>query len=322
MYAGEFEIDSINSVEDTKGNNGEKGALKATNLRLIWVAQKNPRTNLSIGYDCILNTNVRLANSRLRGNSEALYVMSKFGGTRFEFIFTSLVQKSPRLFTTVQAVYKAYESTKLFRDLKLRGAIMKDKNLILLPDEQIVDKVPGVWNLSSEQGNLGALIVTNVRIVWYANLAENFNVSIPYVQVKLLDVRHSKFGEALVIQTSSRSGSYTLGFKIDPAPKLRETQKQLQNLHKIYSANPNYGVKFQSAEETKPVEDVRVQHIPDKIEVIDDDDIDIIGAYYADANKNSDKNIIFSTEIGLAIEELPKNVTLSKLWNVIPTNAN
>ena len=30
---GEFEIDSINSVEDTKGNNGDRGYLIVTNLR-------------------------------------------------------------------------------------------------------------------------------------------------------------------------------------------------------------------------------------------------------------------------------------------------
>jgi hypothetical protein len=37
--------------------------------------------------------------------------------------------------------------------------------------------------LSSEQGNLGTCFVTNVRVVWFANLAENFNVSIPYLQM-------------------------------------------------------------------------------------------------------------------------------------------
>ena len=183
LVRGEFEIDSINSVEDTKGNNGEKGALRATNLRLIWVAHKNSNINLSIGYNAVLNTSVRLANSRLRGNSEALFVMAKHGGTRFEFIFTSLVKKSPRLFTTVQAVFRAYETSKLYRDLKLRGAIMKEKNLIVLPNEQIIDKVTGVWNLSSEQGNLGTFFITNVRLVWFANLADNFNVSIPYLQI-------------------------------------------------------------------------------------------------------------------------------------------
>lgn len=44
---GEVEIDSINAVEDTKGNNGEKGQLSVTNLRIIWCSHKDPRTNLS-----------------------------------------------------------------------------------------------------------------------------------------------------------------------------------------------------------------------------------------------------------------------------------
>jgi len=78
---------------------------------------------------------------------------------------------------------RAYETSRLYRELKLRGAIVKDKTLILLPREQIVNKVGGVWNLSSEQGNLGTFFVTNIRVVWFANLAENFNVSIPYLQI-------------------------------------------------------------------------------------------------------------------------------------------
>ena len=41
----------------------------------------------------------------------------------------------------------------------------------------------GVWNLSSEQGNLGSFFFTNVRVVWHANSAANFNVSLPYMQI-------------------------------------------------------------------------------------------------------------------------------------------
>lgn len=142
--------------------------------------------------------------------------MTKYAGTRFEFIFTSLVRASPRLFTTVQAVFRcadsgvveerrlsplptivclffpnrplplrrrAYETSKLYRDLKLRGAIVKDGHLNQLPDEEVFHRIDGVWNLSSEQGNLGSFFITNVRVVWHAKLAENFNVSIPYMQM-------------------------------------------------------------------------------------------------------------------------------------------
>ena len=36
---GEKVIDSIAHVEDTKGNNGERGSLLITNLRLIWFSE-------------------------------------------------------------------------------------------------------------------------------------------------------------------------------------------------------------------------------------------------------------------------------------------
>ena len=80
-------------------------------------------------------------------------------------------------------LYRAYSSSKLYRELKLRGAILVEKHLKVLPQETIIDSVNGVWNLSSDQGNLGTAIITNVRLVWYANMNELFNISIPYLQI-------------------------------------------------------------------------------------------------------------------------------------------
>ena len=175
-------IDSINSVEDTKGNNGERGSLLVTNLRIIWASHANSTINLSIGLNTILSANIKTAKSKLRGHTQALCILAKFS-TRFEFVFTSLVKNSPRLFSTIQSVLRAYETSKLYRDLKLRGSIVKDGELLLLPQEQVFSKLNGIWNLSSEQGNLGSFFLTNVRVVWHANLATNFNVSLPYMQI-------------------------------------------------------------------------------------------------------------------------------------------
>lgn len=47
LRKGEVLIDSINSVEDTKGNNGERGSLSVTNLRIMWACHRSRRTNLS-----------------------------------------------------------------------------------------------------------------------------------------------------------------------------------------------------------------------------------------------------------------------------------
>lgn len=46
-------MDRIDGVEDTKGNNGDRGVLRITNLRLIWHASAIPRINLSVGYQII-----------------------------------------------------------------------------------------------------------------------------------------------------------------------------------------------------------------------------------------------------------------------------
>ncbi|KAK2159931.1 hypothetical protein LSH36_143g03008 [Paralvinella palmiformis] len=87
---GEKLIDRLDTIEDTKGNNGERGRLLITNLRLLWHSQSTPRVNLSIGYHCVLNISTKTAQSKLRGITEALYVLTKCNNTRFEFIFTNL----------------------------------------------------------------------------------------------------------------------------------------------------------------------------------------------------------------------------------------
>lgn len=44
------------------------------------------------------------------------------------------------------------------------------------------------------QGNLGTFYITNVRLVWHANMNDTFNVSIPYLQmVRINTIRISFF---------------------------------------------------------------------------------------------------------------------------------
>ena len=70
LRRGEFIIDSLEPVEDTKGNNGESGVLQVTNLRMIWMSTHNVKTNLSIGYSAVVNIHIRAANSRLKTQFE------------------------------------------------------------------------------------------------------------------------------------------------------------------------------------------------------------------------------------------------------------
>ena len=67
---------------------------QVTNLRILWISHKSSRTNLSVGFQSVVSINIRKAKSKLRGATQALYIMTKFSGSRFEFIFTSLVHHS------------------------------------------------------------------------------------------------------------------------------------------------------------------------------------------------------------------------------------
>ena len=242
----------------------------------------------------------------------------------------------PALFNAVQQVYKSYDNTKLYRDLKLRGAIIKDKTLILLPHENVYSKIEGVWNLSSDQGNLGSFFITNVRLVWHANLAENFNVSIPYMQVKVVKVRDSKFGHALVIETMARSGGYVLGFRIDPMDTLLNVFQEIKTLHSVYAVTPIWGVVFDQNKANQAVLDANEKGkkveatitVSEDVEIVDNAHVDVLASYLADGASGGSGGggggdgsvgveLVYDKELGLAVEKLrdPK-ITMRELWSV------
>lgn len=308
MRRGEKMIDSINSVEDTKGNNGERGSFFVSNLRLVWTSHKRSRTNLSIGFATILSISIKKTKSKLRGVSQALHLMCRHDSHRFEFVFTSLVQNSPRLFTTAQSVLRAYETTKLYRDLKLRISLVRNGALSTLPREKIFSETNGVWNLSSEQGNLGKMFVTNIRIVWHANLAQNFNVSVPYTQINSeVSIRSSKFGPALVVE----SCGYVLGFKMDPPEKLDALKKEISSLHSLFRENPIFGVEFESEEVQEDVP--RFKRTEDDCHILEDEQGDqmILMA----SHPQTDEIVFDSTYLGLCVQKT--SADLQQLWTTV-----
>ncbi|XP_028140363.1 Bardet-Biedl syndrome 5 protein homolog isoform X4 [Diabrotica virgifera virgifera] len=320
LINGEKVIDKLDNIEDTKGNSGFRGRLIITNIRVLWHSSSSPRINLSIGFGCILSTNTKMVNSRLRGTTQALQVLTLSRGTRYEFIFTNLVPGNTRHFISVMGVHKAYNSSKLYRELKLRGAVVHNKQLKILPLEQVVSTVSGVWNLSSDQGSLGTFIVTNVRFVWFADVNEGFNISLPYLQIDRIAIRDSKFGTALVITSSESSGLYVLGFKVDPEEKLKILFKELSSLHTVYTTKPTFGVEYKwtSSQNTKE----HNNNIIAEFEAFDESKNEIsnsISAYLADEGHSKDRLPAFCPELGLAVESIKEGYTLQKLWEVIPS---
>uniref|UniRef100_A0A1B6DL88 BBSome complex member BBS5 PH domain-containing protein n=2 Tax=Clastoptera arizonana TaxID=38151 RepID=A0A1B6DL88_9HEMI len=323
MRPGEEIIDRLDYIEDTKGNGGDKGRLLITNLRIIWHSLSSPKIRLTIGFNCIINASTKIVNSKLRGTTEALHILTKYNNSRYEFIFTNLVPGNMRHFTSVMGVHKAFLSSKIYRELKLRGAVVKDKQLKILPLENIYTTVDGVWNLSSDQGNLGSFIITNIRLVWFADMNETFNISLPHIQIASVKIRESRFGPALVIESSTQSGGYVLGFRLDPPTKLHSVARELSSLHAIHSEKPEFGVQFVMTSHAPMVEVEPI--LPEEVEELDDSARDVsttLSAYYADHREGEERPPVYCPELGLAIESLKEGFTLASLWQVIPPPTN
>ncbi|KAG8223411.1 hypothetical protein J437_LFUL003684 [Ladona fulva] len=289
MRGGEKILDILNSVEDSKGNIGDIGRLIVTNLRIIWHSVTSTKISLcnaffycctislwlflsgsfqnfaAIGWSSILLLTQKttlivglsyytklflLLYERELGECEVIQLLTKTPDMKFEFIFTNLLPRAIKDFSSVITVHRSYTSTRSYRELKLRGAVINGRQLQVLPLEKVISNVNGVWNLSSDQGTLGTFIITNVRLVWFSDTKEQFNISIPYLHVVRIKARDSKFGRALVVECSECSGGYVLGFRVDPREKLEEVLKELSSLLASYRRRPIFGVEYEREQYT------------------------------------------------------------------------
>ena len=137
------------------------------------------------------------------------------------------------------------------------------------------------------------------------------------MQMKLVRVRDSKFGPALVIETSQRCGGYILGFRVDPAEQLQTIFQEVQSLHTVFSKTPIFGVDFATEEKAPPLAELTQKATQDDVEFVDTEASDSIAAYYAEGNKRADHEVVLSPELGLAIERLPEGLTAKALWQMV-----
>ncbi|KAI8807089.1 Bardet-Biedl syndrome 5 protein [Cladochytrium replicatum] len=249
MRSGESTVDTLEAVEDTKGNAGEEGTMTCTPLRIIWVSSRSQFSNLSIGYGCIKSISVRPVYSKLlNADADALKVIAtQDGGVRYEFLFTSKdPQRSSRMFETVEGLHRAYSKTKMYRKVMARSPEIVDPQgeLRLLSRETVFEKVQGVWNLASEQGVLGALTITNVRCTWHSVTSTNLNASLPYLHICGVRTQDTKYGHALVIETDKRSGRLLLGFRVDPIEKLERLADHIKKMWMTFQRSPVFGVEI------------------------------------------------------------------------------
>ena len=113
-------------------------------------------------------------------------------------------------------------------------------------DETLDEVVNGVWNLSGEQGHLGAFHITSLRIIWQSLMNDVFNMSLPFLQVQNITKQESKYGRALVLHCTARAGGYTLGFRVDPPEAFDRCLMKLQQLWRLALMKPRFGIVVES----------------------------------------------------------------------------
>lgn len=183
--AGEFEIATYKGVEDAQGNQGDFGTLVITTLRLVWISSKTEKLNLSIGWDTLTTISYTSITSKMTGPIEKLKVRASFGAYSFEFNFMVPLIGSllPSPSEQIAHIHSTYNATRIYRDLKVRSDIVSAGELELLEWEYIHKRVVKVANLSSDEGAIGFLYITNIRTAWFANSNELYNVSLPHIQL-------------------------------------------------------------------------------------------------------------------------------------------
>ncbi|KAF4658312.1 Bardet-Biedl syndrome 5 protein [Perkinsus chesapeaki] len=265
--------------------------------------------------------------------------LTRFNGQRFEFIFTSLVRNSPRIFTTMQAVHRAYDTSRFYRELRLRSAIVREQELVLLPQEKMYNKISGVWNLATDQGNLGTMVITNIRAVWYAALAENFNVSMPYLQMVV--GRRRRLGRDALSESEpvGPAGGFVLGFRIDPESALTSVQEEMAKMRELFFQSPYFGVEVSMDAPIggKGTSDAReLLSAPPPLQRVEEDvEIDeligfekLLDGHQPASADEGDASLlyrddsgyrepVYSPELGLAVAKLRDNNTITSLWNIL-----
>lgn len=272
---------------------------------------------IAIGWDCILTITVQTVILKLPGTTEAVHIICVANNIRYEFIFTNL-GSSNQNFSPLFDILRSYQSSTCYREMRLRSAIVSKGRLNLLKGEEVINEISGVWNLSSDQGNLGSLMTTNVRLVWFADVNETFNMSLPYLQVQSVELRNSKYGLALVITCKERGGGYILGFRIDPQDRLVDIYKELTSLLAVYTENPMFGVTYEKKKRPQAQD-----RLPEgEIEELDENQLKDINhhfsAYIVDRSDKTEKPTpVYAAELGFAVEKPRDGLKLKDLFQVI-----
>ena len=184
----------------------------------------------------------------------------------------------------------------------------------------MIHHLEGVFHVSEDEGIIGNLFLTNIRVVWHSALDALFNCSISYLEMVQIQIKDSKYGQTLVLESKGRKTMFMYGFRIDPREKLVMITKQIRNLWKLYQEKPIFGVDLEQEEE-----DLEKKQDPNSTQQIlfqESEEIDIV--YESQSHLKSHQSIaiplkdassmVYNEYLGLAIQPTLSGQTIPQLW--------
>ena len=352
LRKGEESYEILKLIKDSKSPSGAIGTFLFTNLRLIWYENGNLKNNFSIGYDTIIDLSEKKTESKIDVDSEiitSLCIKCKDNDNEYEFLFTSIAEKDINLKTSLSNSLKIYEVGRYYRDIKVKGAdivVFKEKKLNQLPDENILNTLNGISYINNQGNYPGILIITNLRIVWLSTQYENFNLTIPWIQMsKIQSKSDSKYEKLISVTIKNYFGGNLYNFYIAKSNLFDKILDDMTKAMFYYQEDPILGVNINKLmiddnKANKPKKDkneIQEQH-PKKVNKIDEHFKKVVNKYFTDEDeidnndfngissiyllndyKNKQNNIndiVFSKELGCAIEKLPDKVTIDNLWKI------